>query len=122
MAFLLAKPTPLNVNHDNDRFSMFNKKRDIPPVEQPLWVMPRHSHRRFALEHEAVQVAPFAHVVVGVGLVNEAAIVHMIRQVRQAASSIIRAKPAATPTRVMAKRRPAPCAREGRRGRQTRSP
>jgi hypothetical protein len=30
MAFLLAKPTPLNVNHDNDRFSMFNKKRDIP--------------------------------------------------------------------------------------------
>jgi hypothetical protein len=32
MAFLLAKPTPLNVNHDNDRFSMFNKKRDIPQV------------------------------------------------------------------------------------------
>jgi len=30
MAFLLAKPTPHNVNHDNDRFSMFNKKRDIP--------------------------------------------------------------------------------------------
>ena len=29
MAFLLAKPTPHNVNHDNDRFSMFNKKRDI---------------------------------------------------------------------------------------------
>jgi len=29
MAFLLAKPTPLNVNHDNGRFSMFNKKRDI---------------------------------------------------------------------------------------------
>ena len=29
MAFLLAKPTPLNVNHGNDRFSMFNKKRDI---------------------------------------------------------------------------------------------
>ena len=29
MAFLLAKPTPLNVNHHNDRFSMFNKKRDI---------------------------------------------------------------------------------------------
>jgi hypothetical protein len=28
MAFLLAKPTPRNVN---DRFSMFNKKRDIPP-------------------------------------------------------------------------------------------
>jgi hypothetical protein len=26
---LLAKPTPHNVNHDNDRFSMFNKKRDI---------------------------------------------------------------------------------------------
>ncbi|MBA0083440.1 MAG: hypothetical protein HRJ53_00430 [Acidobacteria bacterium Pan2503] len=32
MAFLLAKPTPHNVNHDNDRFSMFNKKRDIPIV------------------------------------------------------------------------------------------
>ena len=30
MAFLLAKLTPRNVNHDNDRFSMFNKKRDIP--------------------------------------------------------------------------------------------
>jgi hypothetical protein len=30
MAFLLAKPTPHNVNYDNDRFSMFNKKRDIP--------------------------------------------------------------------------------------------
>ena len=30
MAFLLAKLTPHNVNHDNDRFSMFNKKRDIP--------------------------------------------------------------------------------------------
>jgi hypothetical protein len=29
MAFLLAKPTPHNVDHDNDRFSMFNKKRDI---------------------------------------------------------------------------------------------
>jgi hypothetical protein len=29
MAFLLAKPRPLNVNHGNDRFSMFNKKRDI---------------------------------------------------------------------------------------------
>ena len=29
MAFLLAKPTPLNVNHGNDRFSTFNKKRDI---------------------------------------------------------------------------------------------
>jgi hypothetical protein len=26
---LLAKPTPHNVNHGNDRFSMFNKKRDI---------------------------------------------------------------------------------------------
>jgi hypothetical protein len=32
MAFLLAKPTPLNVNHGNDRFSMFNKKRDIALV------------------------------------------------------------------------------------------
>jgi hypothetical protein len=33
MAFLLAKPTPHNVNHDNDRFSMFNKKRDIPACD-----------------------------------------------------------------------------------------
>jgi autotransporter passenger strand-loop-strand repeat protein len=32
MAFLLAKPTPLNVNHDNGRFSMFNKKRDIAHI------------------------------------------------------------------------------------------
>jgi len=30
MAFLRAKPTPRNVNHDNERFSMFYKKRDIP--------------------------------------------------------------------------------------------
>jgi hypothetical protein len=29
MTLLLAKSTPHNVNHDNDRFSMFNKKRDI---------------------------------------------------------------------------------------------
>jgi hypothetical protein len=38
MAFLLAKPTPHNVNHDNDRFSMFNKKRDIPqpPADENL--------------------------------------------------------------------------------------
>jgi hypothetical protein len=26
---LARQATPLNVNHDNDRFSMFNKKRDI---------------------------------------------------------------------------------------------
>ena len=31
-----CKPTPLNVNHDNDRFSMFNKKRDIPWVAS-IW-------------------------------------------------------------------------------------
>jgi hypothetical protein len=36
MAFLLAKPTPLNVNHDNDRFSMFNKQRDITVAEAAL--------------------------------------------------------------------------------------
>ena len=28
---MLAKPKPHNVNHGNDRFSMFNKERDIPP-------------------------------------------------------------------------------------------
>jgi hypothetical protein len=32
VAFLIAKPTPHNVNHDNDRFSMFNKKRDITAI------------------------------------------------------------------------------------------
>jgi hypothetical protein len=31
---LLAKPTPHNVNHDNDRFSMFNKKRDITELHR----------------------------------------------------------------------------------------
>ena len=36
MAFLLAKLTPHNVNHDNDRFSMFNKKRDIAGMKR--WV------------------------------------------------------------------------------------
>jgi hypothetical protein len=30
MASLLAKPSPLNINLGSDRFSMFNKKRDIP--------------------------------------------------------------------------------------------
>ena len=30
IAFLLAKPTPRNVNQGNDRFAMFNKERDIP--------------------------------------------------------------------------------------------
>jgi hypothetical protein len=30
MAFLLAKPTPHNVNHDNDRFSMFKKNGTSP--------------------------------------------------------------------------------------------
>jgi hypothetical protein len=51
MAFLLAKPTPHNVNHDNDRFSMFNKKRDIPPASAPWATWPkaeaaRGGHRR----------------------------------------------------------------------------
>jgi hypothetical protein len=27
--FLLAKPTPLNISLDSDRFAMFNKQRDI---------------------------------------------------------------------------------------------
>jgi hypothetical protein len=36
MAFLLARPTPRNVNHDNDRFSMFNKERDIPRSNDEL--------------------------------------------------------------------------------------
>ena len=30
MAFLLAKPTPRNLKLGTDRFSMFNKRRDIP--------------------------------------------------------------------------------------------
>jgi hypothetical protein len=29
-ASLLAKPTPLNINLGSDRFTIFNKKRDIP--------------------------------------------------------------------------------------------
>jgi len=29
-ASLFAKPTPLNINLGSDRFSMFNKERDIP--------------------------------------------------------------------------------------------
>jgi hypothetical protein len=29
VASLLAKPSPLNINLGSDRFSMFNKKRDI---------------------------------------------------------------------------------------------
>jgi hypothetical protein len=40
MAFLLAKPTPHNVNHDNDRFSMFNKKRDIPACDSQTMLSP----------------------------------------------------------------------------------
>jgi hypothetical protein len=31
-ATLFAKPTPLNIKLSSDRFAMFNKKRDIPPV------------------------------------------------------------------------------------------
>ena len=51
MASLLAKPTPRNVNHGNDRFPMFNKQRDIPTyygqfaydnlVDQILQLKPR---------------------------------------------------------------------------------
>ena len=29
-ASLFAKPTPLNIDLSSDRFSMFNKERDIP--------------------------------------------------------------------------------------------
>jgi hypothetical protein len=29
-ASLIAKPTPLNIDLGSDRFSMFNKERDIP--------------------------------------------------------------------------------------------
>ena len=32
-ASLFAKPTPLNINLGSDRFSMFNKERDIPLME-----------------------------------------------------------------------------------------
>jgi acetyl-CoA acetyltransferase len=32
---LLAKPSPLNINLGRDRFSMFNKKRDIPRNPPP---------------------------------------------------------------------------------------
>ena len=33
------------------------------------------SCRRFALEHEAVEIAAFVHVVIGIGLVHDAAVV-----------------------------------------------
>jgi hypothetical protein len=32
-ASLFTKPTPLNTNLGSDRFSMFNKERDIPPLK-----------------------------------------------------------------------------------------
>ena len=32
MATLFAMPTPLNINLGSDRFAMFNKNRDIPPM------------------------------------------------------------------------------------------
>ena len=44
-ASLLAKPTPLNINPGSDRFSMFNKKRDIVTQGRdlstlaPLWAL-----------------------------------------------------------------------------------
>jgi len=59
MAFLLAKPTPLNVNHGNDRFSMFNKKRDIadtltqPKHNKSCHWSQVHSHIRGAIQSDA---------------------------------------------------------------------
>ena len=34
-AYLFANPTPLNIDLGSDRFSMFNKERDIPHAQ---WV------------------------------------------------------------------------------------
>jgi bifunctional non-homologous end joining protein LigD len=34
---LFAKPTPLNIDLSSDRFSMFNKERDIPFARGPRW-------------------------------------------------------------------------------------
>ena len=39
-ASLLAKPTPLNINLGSDRFAMFNKVRDIPPLSPRRQVLP----------------------------------------------------------------------------------
>ena len=33
---LLARPSPLNINLGSDRFSMFNKKRDVPKIHVPV--------------------------------------------------------------------------------------
>jgi hypothetical protein len=35
-ATLLAKPSPLNIHLGSDRFSMFNKNRDIPILKHSL--------------------------------------------------------------------------------------
>ena len=48
MAFLLAKPTPLNVNHGNDRFSMFNKKRDIAEGSHEVFCTVGDAHQATA--------------------------------------------------------------------------
>ena len=52
MAFMLAKPTPHNVNHDNDRFSMFNKKRDIPPSPADFHLRISDAGRKALARHE----------------------------------------------------------------------
>jgi hypothetical protein len=38
-AFLLAKPSPLNINLSSDRLSMFNKEREyVMQADDCLWV------------------------------------------------------------------------------------
>jgi hypothetical protein len=67
---LLATPSPLNINLGTDRFSMFNKKRDIPQIEnkqavkyfagfdpntgKPSWLDESHAKPLFETEHPCV--------------------------------------------------------------------
>ena len=37
-ASLFTKPTPLNINLGSDRFSMFNKQRDIANLQSILYL------------------------------------------------------------------------------------
>jgi hypothetical protein len=51
-AFLFAKPSPLNINLSSDRFSMFNKERDIfSRRSPPLQAAPTRLITRLILEH-----------------------------------------------------------------------
>ena len=63
-ASLFAKPTPLNINLGSDRFSMFNKERDIPRCSvaaHPRWEKLWGGRRRCGtfIVHTKMEVAPW---------------------------------------------------------------